>query len=142
MDVFLRSGDDRSLVTQIHDQLRDAIADGGLPIGTRLTPSRVLAAEWTYAARHQTVMRELRRLAPPDARVLPTQTGLHVTLLTPGAPDDDVLVERAAAQDLIFSSLRQTYQVSQGLPQIIVGFGAIDTTDVPTAIERLVACLR
>lgn len=45
MDVFLDPGEDRSTITQIHDQLRDAIADGRLLIGTRLTPSRVLAAE-------------------------------------------------------------------------------------------------
>jgi GntR family transcriptional regulator / MocR family aminotransferase len=45
VDVFLDPGDDRSIITQIHDQLRDAIADGRLPIGTRQTPSRVLAAE-------------------------------------------------------------------------------------------------
>lgn len=46
MDVFVKPGEDgRSLVTQLHDQLRDAIADGRLPIGTRLTPSRALAVE-------------------------------------------------------------------------------------------------
>lgn len=96
----------------------------------------------TYAARHQTAMRELQRLAPPQARVIPTQTGLHITLLIPDAPGDDILVERAAEQDLIFSSLRRTYQFSEGHPGIIVGFGAIATADVPTAIERLMACVR
>ena len=44
MDVFLRR-DAGSLAQQIYAQIRDAILDGDLATGTRLTPSRELAAE-------------------------------------------------------------------------------------------------
>jgi GntR family transcriptional regulator/MocR family aminotransferase len=45
MDVYLVPDDKRSLVLQIYDQLRDAIADGRLEPGFRLTPTRTLARE-------------------------------------------------------------------------------------------------
>ena len=44
VDVFLRR-DAGSLAQQIYAQIRDAILDGDLATGTRLTPSRELAAE-------------------------------------------------------------------------------------------------
>ncbi len=45
MDVYLAPDDQRSMVAQIYEQLRDAIGDGRLAPGHRLTPSRVLAHE-------------------------------------------------------------------------------------------------
>lgn len=71
MDVFLRAGDGRSLVTQVHDLLRDAITDGRLPVGARLTPSHVLSG--------QPLVRVGDRGTRHLARVLAAQTGLHVT---------------------------------------------------------------
>jgi GntR family transcriptional regulator/MocR family aminotransferase len=45
MDVFLTPDDPRSMTAQVYDQLRDAIVDGHLPAGSRLTPSRSLARD-------------------------------------------------------------------------------------------------
>ena len=42
MELFLDPGDHRGLTLQLYDQLREAIADGRLPTGARLQPSRGL----------------------------------------------------------------------------------------------------
>ncbi len=43
MELFLNAGDERGLSTQLYDQIREAIADGRLPPGGRLQPSRAVA---------------------------------------------------------------------------------------------------
>ena len=43
MELFLDTGDERGLSTQLYDQIREAIAAGRLPPGGRLKPSRAVA---------------------------------------------------------------------------------------------------
>ena len=43
MELFIDPTDGRSIATQVYAQLRDAITDGRLVTGDRLTPSRMLA---------------------------------------------------------------------------------------------------
>ncbi|WP_433379857.1 PLP-dependent aminotransferase family protein [Actinoplanes sp. CA-142083] len=45
MELFLDPDDGRALSTQLYDQIREAIADGRLPHGGRLQPSRLVAQE-------------------------------------------------------------------------------------------------
>ena len=45
MELFLDPGDRRPRAIQLYDQLRDAIADGRLASGDRLTPTRLAARE-------------------------------------------------------------------------------------------------
>ncbi len=45
VELFLDPGDPRPRASQLYDQLRDAIADGRLDPGDRLTPSRIVARE-------------------------------------------------------------------------------------------------
>jgi GntR family transcriptional regulator/MocR family aminotransferase len=94
-----------------------------------------------YAQRHRAVWSSLSALSGPQLTPLPTPAGLHVSLLAPAAPDDDLLVARAARRDLLISTLRLTYQFEKPQPGIVVGFGAIATEDVPTAITLLADCL-
>ena len=49
MELFLDPGDHRSLTLQLYDQLREAIADGRLPTGARLQPSRAVAEKLAIA---------------------------------------------------------------------------------------------
>jgi GntR family transcriptional regulator/MocR family aminotransferase len=83
----------------------------------------------------------LTRQAGPRFTPLPTQAGLHLALLTPGAPDDEELAARAARRQLRLSRLRRSYQFSEPRAGIVVGFGAIATPDVPRAISMLRDCL-
>ena len=45
MELFVDPTDGHSIATQIYAQLRDAITDGRLVTGDRVTPSRVLAGD-------------------------------------------------------------------------------------------------
>ena len=83
----------------------------------------------------------LTRHAGPRFTPLPAQAGLHLALLTPDAPGDDELAARAARRQLRLSRLRLSYQFSESRAGIVVGFGAIATPDVPTAISLLRDCL-
>ena len=94
-----------------------------------------------YAERHRAVWSALTRHAGPRFTPLPAQAGLHLALLTPGAPDDDELAARAARRQLRLSRLRLSYQFSEPRAGIVVGFGAIATQDVPRAISLLRECL-
>ena len=98
-------------------------------------------ARKVYSQRHQAVWSALTALNDPRITPLPTQAGLHLSLLSPAAPQDDELVARAARRELLISTLRPTYQFSQPQAGIIVGFGAIATPDVPRAIILLKECL-
>ena len=49
MELFIDPGDHRSLTVQLYDQLREAIADGRLPPGARLQPSRAVAEKLAIA---------------------------------------------------------------------------------------------
>jgi len=94
-----------------------------------------------YAERHRVVWSALTRHAGPRFTPLPAQAGLHLALLTPDAPGDDELAARAARRQLRLSRLRLSYQFSESRAGIVVGFGAIATPDVPTAISLLRDCL-
>ncbi len=43
MELFLDADDERSLSTQLYDQIREAIVNGRMPPGGRLQPSRAVA---------------------------------------------------------------------------------------------------
>lgn len=95
-----------------------------------------------YAQRHHAVWTALNRLTPAGFTPLPTHAGLHIALLAPDAPPDEVIVGRAAEHGLLLSTLRRTYQFETPQAGVIVGFGAIATADVPRAVELLARCLQ
>jgi GntR family transcriptional regulator/MocR family aminotransferase len=99
-------------------------------------------ARKVYAERHRAVRAALASL--PDSRLtpLPSQAGLHLTLLAPDTPDDDELDVRSTRHGLQLSSLRRTYQHSPPQAGIVLGFGAIPTPDIPYAMEHLTTLYR
>ncbi|MBQ1052050.1 PLP-dependent aminotransferase family protein [Micromonospora sp. C51] len=94
-----------------------------------------------YAERHNAIRTALSSLSRSRLTVIPSQVGLHMTLLAPDAPDDDELIERAARRGLRLSSLRLTYQHGEPQAGIVLGFGALNTVDIAQAIRLLDRCL-
>jgi len=94
-----------------------------------------------YAERHHAIRAALSSLSRSRLTVLPSQAGLHMTVLIPDAPDDDELIARAVRHGLGLSSLRLTYQHSEPKAGIVLGFGALSTSDIPRAISLLDQCL-
>jgi GntR family transcriptional regulator/MocR family aminotransferase len=98
-------------------------------------------ARKAYRARHDLLRRSLRRLDRSDLTLLPSQAGLHVTVLSPATPPDRELARRMSRLDLLVGSLGLTYQFGPATPGLVVGFGGIRTERVPAAVARLVALL-
>lgn len=93
-----------------------------------------------YTERHRAVMSALTRIGPRITPI-PTHAGLHIAVRVPDMPDDEVVQLRARRRQILWSSLRRTYQFSQPQPGVVVGSGAIATPDIPRAIAALGECL-
>ncbi|MGA9596423.1 MAG: PLP-dependent aminotransferase family protein, partial [Acidimicrobiia bacterium] len=98
-------------------------------------------ARRVYTERHHRLRHELHRQAPKSVTVLPGHAGLHLTLRAPNAPTDNEIVSRTAERDLSVSTLRRTYRTTEPQPGIILGFGALETADIPAAVRLLTECL-
>lgn len=99
MDVYLVPDGQHSLVSQIYDQVRDAIADGRLEPGFRLTPTRTLARELGVA--RSTVADAYGRLVAEGYAEGRRGGGTTVTAATVGSTamvDDDAATLRATAR--------------------------------------------
>ena len=97
-------------------------------------------ARRVYSTRHRVILAAVAAPGDSELTPLPSQAGLHVTVLAEAASDDR-LYERATRCGLRLSSLGSTYQFGEPRHGLILGFGAIATTDVPEAIALLRSCL-
>ena len=98
-------------------------------------------ARRTYTGRHR-ILREALAHIPEVLTVLPSEAGLHIAAVLRDPPGDDLLLQRAAERQLQLSTLRHTYQFSEPVLGLAIGFGAIAGQDIPTAIRLLTDCLR
>jgi GntR family transcriptional regulator / MocR family aminotransferase len=98
-------------------------------------------ARRAYRDRHELLCQSLRRLDRGDLTLLPSQAGLHVTVLADGVPPDGELAARMQRLDLLVGFLRLTYQFGPATPGLVVGFGALRTEQVPAAVARLARLL-
>ena len=83
----------------------------------------------------------LEQMVPAGSRILPSRAGLHITVLHPDLPPDDLLHAAAARRDLRVTSLRTTYHFTEPRPGLIVGFGGVATTDAASAVAELSASI-
>lgn len=95
----------------------------------------------TYARRRQAVTAAVDRLLPRGTIESRSGAGLHLTLALPDAPPDDVIVQRAAANQLALATLRRTYQFTPPRPGIVLGFGALHDADIEPALTLLATSL-
>lgn len=98
-------------------------------------------ARKVYAERHHAVMSALARIGA-HVTPIPSHAGLHVAVRVPTMPDDEVVRLRMRRRQVLWSSLRRTYQFSQPQPGVVVGIGAIATPDIPRAVAALGECVR
>lgn len=95
-----------------------------------------------YSKRHQILRTALSRVPDRMLTPLPSEAGLHVTATFRDSPSNNVLIERASQRGLHLTTLHRSYQFTEPQPGVALGFGAIAGEDIPTAIGRLVECLR
>ena len=92
-----------------------------------------------YTERHQIVTDFVREAV--DAGLLiapdPSYAGLHVTPLLPAGIDETTVREAARADGIALGNFAQCWQQPDPPAGLIIGFGAIPTTDLPDALATL-----
>jgi GntR family transcriptional regulator/MocR family aminotransferase len=92
-----------------------------------------------YRERNRLLRETLETVLPPACRVLPAEAGLHLAIRwRPGEIPRDV---HAATGTFRVGSLPRTYQFSEPQPGLLVGFGGLPTTSIPSACRVLAASL-
>ncbi len=99
-------------------------------------------ARRAYAERYQRMSSALDQTLPAGFRMAaPARAGLHITLLNPDLPPDELLQAAANRRNIRIVSLRRTYHFTEPRPGLVVGFGGVATNDVPDAVAELSATI-
>jgi GntR family transcriptional regulator/MocR family aminotransferase len=94
-----------------------------------------------YRERHRLMWAALGQLLPAGHRRLPADAGLHLTVLSPAAAADRRVWSAIERHDLLVGSLARTYQFSDPASGFLLGFGAIPTQLVTTAVRAFCTAL-
>jgi GntR family transcriptional regulator/MocR family aminotransferase len=95
-----------------------------------------------YRERRRLMWAALGHLLPPGYRRLPAEAGLHLTVLSPAAALDRRLWSVIEKHDLLVGSLARTYQFSDPASGFLLGFGAVPTQLVTTAVRAFCSALQ
>lgn len=90
-----------------------------------------------YSQRHQLVRAALAGPLSPWLSGLPAQAGLHLTALLHRQCDEDQVRAAAAARGIATTGLSQYFHARPARPGLVIGFGAIDATELPAALDGL-----
>jgi len=92
-----------------------------------------------YSERHQIVTDFVREAA--EARLLitpaPSFAGLHITPLLPAGTDEATVRDAARAHGIALGNFSQCWKQPDPPAGLIIGFGAVPTTDLPDALATL-----
>jgi len=123
------------LAKQLTDWHGDLLTQAALArfIDDGLLARHLRKATRVYASRHELIVGTLQRDFP-ELTPVPSVAGLHVCARA--ATDLDQVVRRAAAYGVTVRTLgRFCHDVPQ--PGLVIGYGAIQSEDLPTGLERL-----
>jgi GntR family transcriptional regulator / MocR family aminotransferase len=98
-------------------------------------------AQRTYRERRHLMLAALTDRLAGRGRVLPSDAGLHVTVLIDDQITDDELRANTRANGLRVPPLGGSYRFTSPRCGWVVGFGAIPTPDVPAAVDALATAL-
>ncbi|TDE10695.1 PLP-dependent aminotransferase family protein, partial [Jiangella asiatica] len=130
------------------------LADGHSPVTTQAALARFMdegllarhirRTARVYAPRRAAVVAALGDELADHLRLLPSAAGLHVcALLRSGdAGAADEVVAAAAASGVTVEPLAAYYREPPGRAGFVLGYGVIDTADVPEGLRRFGAALR
>lgn len=94
-----------------------------------------------YSQRHQILRAALAGPLSPWLTAVLSHAGLHITALLGADRDEDQVRAAAAARGIATTGLRQYFHGSPGMPGVVIGFGAIDTSELPAALTALCGAL-
>jgi GntR family transcriptional regulator/MocR family aminotransferase len=90
-------------------------------------------ARHVYRQRHHRLWAELTGTLARHGRPLPSDAGLHLTLLLTEQITDDELRTATRASGIAVASLRGSHRFTTPRSGLIIGFGALPTDDIPAA---------
>jgi GntR family transcriptional regulator/MocR family aminotransferase len=95
-----------------------------------------------YEARHRIIVRALGRDFAGHLEVIPSDAGLHVCApcRNASAADIESVVRRAADVDVAVQTLSRLGVEAPARPGLVLGYGAIRTTDIEGGLSRLRRC--
>lgn len=130
--IALRSLIDWQPPVTLQETLLRFIVDGHLDRHLRRTRT-------IYSKRHQMVADFVREAV--DASLLiapnPSHAGLHITPLLAGGADEVTVREAATAEGIALGNHAQCWRRPDPPAGLIIGFGAIPTAQLPTALTAL-----
>jgi GntR family transcriptional regulator / MocR family aminotransferase len=94
-----------------------------------------------YRSRRSALLNALASLAP-SLRVTGGSAGLHVMAWLPSEVDEVEFAARALRRGIALDPLHRACAVSRSLgPAVVLGYGAVSASAIPSAISLLAACL-
>ncbi|UGQ48346.1 MocR-like pyridoxine biosynthesis transcription factor PdxR [Massilia endophytica] len=108
--------------------------------GSLLRHIRKLGA--VYAARREALLAGFAGPLAPWFETVPASAGFHITALARRELDMPQLIRLARRMDVGLYSLEKFYAGAAAQQGLVMGYGAIDTLDIPPALERVRAVLQ
>jgi GntR family transcriptional regulator/MocR family aminotransferase len=90
-----------------------------------------------YAERHGLLTGALAGPLADHLTALTTNAGLHIATLLRGELGEDKVIQAAAEQGIGMMGLQRFFHASSPQQGLLLGFGAIRTTDLPAALRAL-----
>ncbi|CAM3944903.1 PLP-dependent aminotransferase family protein [Kibdelosporangium persicum] len=95
-----------------------------------------------YQARHDRILTVLRRDFAGLLEPQPVAAGLHLCAYLPDGVNDLSVYRRARAAGVVVYALSPFRIHSSGRPGLVIGYGAIELSDIDEGLHRLKACMR
>ncbi|ONI78641.1 GntR family transcriptional regulator [Actinosynnema sp. ALI-1.44] len=118
----------------IQAALADFVDEGLLARHIRLTRKE-------YKARHDRILTVLRRDFAGVLEPLPVAAGLHLCAYLPDSADDMAVYHRARAVGVGVYALSPFRIRSTGRPGLVIGYGAVELSDIDEGLRRLSRCV-
>jgi len=90
-----------------------------------------------YAGRRERILERVAADLSPWLEAVPTQAGFHMVLLAKVPMDIGLLIELAKKVEVGLYALDPFFYQETPRPGLLMGFGAIETLDIDTALDRL-----
>jgi GntR family transcriptional regulator/MocR family aminotransferase len=126
----LRQLIDRHPPTALQTALAGFIEDG-------LLDKHIRRSRRVYAERHHILTQALTGPLAEHLTPITSHAGLHIAAFLRDGPDDAEVCQTAAQHGIGMMNMHQFFHTSTDRQGLLLGFGAISTTDLPAALRTL-----
>jgi len=102
-----------------------------------LLDKHIRRGQRVYAERHRLLTEALSGPLAGDLTALTTNAGLHIATLLREELSEGKVMQAAAEQGIGMMGLQHFFHASPPQQGLLLGFGAVQTTDLPAALHTL-----